>query len=99
MIIVKGELRLKDEGRDGALDAIRTVIAATRPEDGNVTCVYGVDVDEPDLVHIYEEWESQDAINAHMGTPHMAEFMGAIGTAVAAVSITSHEVTNSTKMM
>ena len=34
---------------------------------------------EPGLIRVYEEWESQAHLDAHMNTPHMAAWRAALG--------------------
>ena len=36
---------------------------------------------DPNLLHVAEEWSSEEAIDAHMQSPHMAELLGALGSA------------------
>ena len=31
------------------------------------------------MVHVFEKWADADALAAHFGTDHMAEFQGAMG--------------------
>jgi quinol monooxygenase YgiN len=38
---------------------------------------------DPDVLLVLEEWESQEALDAHMATPHFQEFIGRIGAALA----------------
>jgi quinol monooxygenase YgiN len=87
MIIVNGTVRFGAGRLAGLKEALARNIEATRAEPGCLFYHYGVDVEDADLVHVSEQWESESAIDAHMGTPHMAEMMGAIGGAIEAVSI------------
>ena len=91
MIIVTGTARFGAGKLAGLGDALARNIAATRAEAGCLAYSYGVDVLEPDLLHISEQWESMEAIDAHMAAPHMAELMGAIGPAIEAVSVKAYE--------
>jgi quinol monooxygenase YgiN len=38
-----------------------------------------VDVLDPNLLHVTEEWASEEAIDAHMQSPHMAALFAALG--------------------
>jgi quinol monooxygenase YgiN len=38
---------------------------------------------DPDELLVLEEWESQEALDAHMATPHFQAFIGRIGAALA----------------
>ena len=41
---------------------------------------FSADLEDDAVVHIFEEWESQEALDFHFKTPHMAEFQAKIGT-------------------
>ncbi|HYJ30204.1 MAG TPA: putative quinol monooxygenase [Allosphingosinicella sp.] len=88
MIIVTGTARFGE----GEIERLRADfaanIAATRAEDGCEHYAYAVDVSEPNLLHITERWRDEAAIDAHMGSPHMARFMAVLGEAkIEALSI------------
>ncbi|HYI64504.1 MAG TPA: putative quinol monooxygenase [Allosphingosinicella sp.] len=92
MIIVKGEVRFGA----GELARLKPVfeknIAATRAEPGCAAYAYAVDISDPDLLHVAEEWSDEEAIAAHMAAPHMAELMGALGSAkLKGISINAYE--------
>jgi quinol monooxygenase YgiN len=91
MIIVNGTVRFAAGRIDGLRAALTRNVAATRAEAGCLSYSYAVDVEDPDLVHVSEQWESEAAIDAHMAAPHMAEMMGAVGPAIEAVSIKAYE--------
>ena len=43
-------------------------------------------------MHVVEEWSDEDAVNAHMNTPHMADLMTALGSAkIEAISVNAYE--------
>ena len=91
MIIVNGTVRFGAGKLAGLKEALARNIAATRAEAGCLSYAYGIDVEDEDLVHVSEQWESEAAIDAHMGAPHMAEMMAAIGGAIEAVSIKAYD--------
>lgn len=100
MIIVTGHLTIDPAKRQIAEDAIAAAVTATTAEPGDVDYRFSFDVGDPARINILEMWQDQAAVDAHMGTPHLAEFMAAIGPAVAGeVSITAHEVSTSTKLI
>lgn len=91
MIIVNGTVRFAAGKLGGLREALARNIAATRAEPGCLSYSYGIDVEDPDLIHVSEQWESEAAIDAHMAAPHMAEMMAAIGPAIEAVGIKAYE--------
>ena len=92
MIIVTGQVRFAEGEIERLTPAFRMNVHATRGEAGCARYAYGVDVADPNLMHIVEEWSDEEAVNAHMNTPHMAELMTALGTAkIEAISINAYE--------
>ena len=81
MIIVTGEVRFA-EGEIGRLkEAMAKNIAATRAEPGCARYHYGIDLLDPNRIVVSEEWSDETALDEHMQSPHMAEFMAAFGAA------------------
>ncbi|HEX6375725.1 MAG TPA: putative quinol monooxygenase [Allosphingosinicella sp.] len=94
MIIVNGTVRFGAGEIDRLRDAMARNVAATRAEDGCEHYAYGVDVSDPNLLHVAERWRDDAAIERHMATPHMAEFMTEVGASqVEAISIKAYEAT------
>ncbi|WP_395612901.1 putative quinol monooxygenase [Allosphingosinicella sp.] len=92
MIIVTGQVRFADGEIQRLTPAFRMNIQATRAEPGCARYAYGVDIADPNLMHVVEEWSDEDAVNAHMNAPHMAELMGALGSAkIEAISVNAYE--------
>jgi quinol monooxygenase YgiN len=78
MLIVAGEVVVEEGAIDSVRDALRTMEEETRKEDGCQTYVFSVDINTPTTMRIFERWESQEALSAHMKTPHMATFGAAV---------------------
>ena len=81
MIIVIGTVTAEAKDVHAARAALVKMQDATRSENGCVSYGFSIDVGDASKILITERWESMDALNAHMKTPHMAEF----GKAVAAI--------------
>ena len=56
------------------VEAIKTMVAASRAEDGCYTYTFAQDLSDPDTLIIYERWRDQEALAAHGASAHMAEF-------------------------
>ena len=92
MIIVTGQVRFAEGEIARLTPAFRMNVHATRGEAGCARYAYGVDVADPNLMYIVEEWSDEEAVNAHMNTPHMAELMQAMGSAkIEAISVNAYE--------
>jgi quinol monooxygenase YgiN len=79
MIIVSGTIRIDPADAEKAAEAATAVAKASRAEEGCSAYGFWQDLNDPGLYRVFEEWASQEAIDQHMATPHMAEFMGAMG--------------------
>lgn len=84
MIVVAGTVRIRPETRAAAVAAARTMAAATRLEPGCVAYRFAFDLDDPDCVHLFEEWTTAEALASHFATPHMAAFQAQLGGLIAA---------------
>ncbi|NNC73360.1 MAG: antibiotic biosynthesis monooxygenase [Sphingomonadaceae bacterium] len=81
MIIVEGWVKLAEGELDKLHDAATTMMAETRKEEGCLLYVFTREIENPDTMRISERWASQEAIDAHGKSAHMAEFNKAIGGA------------------
>ncbi len=73
-LIVAGTVRVPPENLDGLRPHMTAMMAASRAEDGCLAYGYAEDVTRPDLIHVFEVWRDQAALDAHFKTPHMAEW-------------------------
>jgi len=79
MLIVAGRIRLDPARREDAIASSLDVMTATRAEPGCISYTFSADLSDPGVFHLFEEWESQEALDAHFKTPHMATFQAAMG--------------------
>jgi quinol monooxygenase YgiN len=93
MLVVAGTITL-DPAKRGLIDAaFEKMRAATLQEPGCIEYQAYADRNDPGTVFMFEKWESQDALNAHFVSPHMAEFGKAMGEAgVKGMDIRKYEV-------
>ena len=71
MLIVAGTFTTAPGERERVLDLVSDVVTATRREQGCREYVFSPDVDDPDLIRLYELWDGQDELDAHLKTPHI----------------------------
>jgi len=82
MIVISGYIDVADASELTNLhDQAKTMIEATRAEDGNIEYGYAIDMLNPCRMRIYETWRDQDALDAHMASAHMATFNAAVAGA------------------
>lgn len=74
MIVLDVKFNLKDGCHDEAVAAMKSVAADTLKESGCAEYRFALPINEGDPIVLFEEWESQDALNAHFETSHLAEF-------------------------
>ena len=79
MLVVAGHVRIDREKRAEASAAAVEVMSATRDEPGCISYTFSADLHDESLFHVFEEWEAQEALDAHFQTPHMAVFQGRLG--------------------
>ena len=75
MIIVHGTFPVKSEVRDDALELMRQMAVASRAEDGCISYEFYVGLSDPNVLLLFQEWESVDALQGHFETEHMEEFL------------------------
>ncbi len=96
MIVVVGRVATDADKREDLLRVAQAVAVASRAEQGciNYRCYEDIEV-ENDFVFV-EEWESQEALQRHFATPHVADFMRSIvGVIVGPPDVKFHEIASS----
>ena len=76
-LIVAGTVRVPPGNVDRFRPHMATMMAASRAEEGCLAYGYAEDVIEPGLIHVFEAWRDQAALDAHFTTAHMAEWRAA----------------------
>jgi quinol monooxygenase YgiN len=79
MLVIAGTISIDPEKREAAIGAAVEMMEETRKEAGCISYTFSADLSEPGDFRIFEEWESQEALDAHFKAPHMARFQGAMG--------------------
>ncbi len=88
MLVISGIMHISPESRIKAVAAMIRVEQATRKEAGCLTYTFYSDLEDPNVLRIFEEWESDAALAAHFKAPHIAEFR----KAMADVKVLSREI-------
>ena len=79
MIVIAGTITIDPTKRDEAFAAAKVIMKETRKEAGNVAYTFSADLEDDSVVHVFEQWESQQSLDLHFKTPHMAAFQAKIG--------------------
>jgi quinol monooxygenase YgiN len=83
VIYVIATLRARPEKLPQLLDAARTVIAATRKEDGCLFYDLHQSVTDPASLVFVERWTSREALQGHFEAAHMVPWRAAAAECVA----------------
>jgi quinol monooxygenase YgiN len=99
-ILVTGTIDLDPANRDQAIKTFTECMTATRAEEGCEHYSFSADVEDPGRFHVSEQWASQEAMDTHMATPHLAALMGAMGSlGVTGASLTKWDGATASKLM
>ena len=78
MIIVTAAARLRPDTRDEALAAALRMQETAAQEPGCQEYRFWTAIDDPDSLLLFERWDDDAALEAHLAAPHTREFGGAI---------------------
>src|ERR1700722_11525550 len=67
MLIVAGTITVEPGKRDAFLESREASIKATRSEPGCIEYGFAADSLEPDVVRVFERWETKEALATHLG--------------------------------
>lgn len=99
MIVIAGTVPLKPEARAEAIAVARTMVAATRREPGCRAYRFSLDLDDQNLVCIFEEWEDAEALAAHFASDHMRVFREQLPRLIAGVpALRRYEIASAAAM-
>ena len=76
MIIIHGSFPIKSEGREEAIKKMQEMARFSRQESGWITYEFYVGLSNPNLVLLFQEWSSVEALESHWETDHMKTFLG-----------------------
>ena len=78
MIVVSGIVEIGAASVEAAVSAAAEMARATREEVGCISYAFYQDVESSGRFRVFEEWESEEALQAHFKAPHMATFQQAL---------------------
>jgi quinol monooxygenase YgiN len=96
MIVAIGRVQTDEEKRAELIRIGQAVAAASREEPGCIS--YGIyqDTEDENAFVFVEQWESEEALQTHFGTAHVAQLMAAIpGAIVQPPDVKFHAVASS----
>lgn len=81
VIVVAVILTFDGSNLDTVIAAANRVAEITRTEKGCISYEFFADINRSGRILLFEEWESEETIDAHLATPHLAEFQSALAAA------------------
>jgi len=78
MLIVAGPLSVSPEAHAAFLDAAAAVVPPTLAEDGCLEYAFWADPGRPGHFLVFEEWESEAHLDAHLQAPHLKAFQATL---------------------
>ena len=95
MLVIAGTISIDPAKLEEAKRVTAIMMAETHKEPGNTQYVFSGSFTDGGIVHIFEEWESQEALDFHFQTPHMAEFQQKMGSfGIKGMSVQKYEVSS-----
>ena len=99
-ILVTGTIDFDPAKRDAAIAAVKTAMTDTLTEDGCEGYTFSGDLENEGRFIINEQWASQEAMDTHMQTPHLAALMASWGNVgVTGASLTKWDGATPSKLM
>lgn len=78
MVIVKGLIPVRADARESALSLVQTLARRTRSEHGCLSCEVYVQADSPQVIMLWQQWRTLDALEHHFDSDHMDTFLECI---------------------
>lgn len=94
-IVILGHFEIHPEDAAAAAELMAAMTEATVKEKGCLHYAYARHVSQSNRFELSELWESADALEAHFGTQHMADYRaGMKNLRVEKRAVTRYQVTN-----
>ncbi len=99
MIVIHASFPIDPNKRDEALDLIQDLVESSQAEDGMIDYRATTDVNDPNVVRFFEQYEDEDALVSHSQSDHFQEFEEALDDLIAGEpEIIQFEVESATEL-
>jgi quinol monooxygenase YgiN len=100
MIVLNATIPVDPDSREQAIEAATELAQASREEDGVIDYRVAADLEDENVIRIFEQYEDGEAVNAHMESDHFLEFQGQVpGFAGGQVELHRFDVSEKSQMM
>jgi quinol monooxygenase YgiN len=99
MIVIHAVFPIDPDSRDEALEQFETLAEQSRAEDGVVDYRVTTDIEQPNHVRIFEQYEDEAAFGAHSETEHFRTLEEALpGLLVGEPTVTRFDVDSASEL-
>lgn len=74
MLVIRATIPLDPDGREEALELATDLAEQSREEEGVIEYQVATDVEDPNLLRFFEQYEDEAAFGAHAQSEHFQEF-------------------------
>lgn len=100
MIVLQATVPVASDGRDELIEAATKLAEQSRMEDGTIDYRFTADIEEPHVFRVFEQYENEAAMNAHMESEHFETFQDQIsGLVDGDIELIRFDVESTTQMM
>ena len=88
MLVLAGSVRIDPAKRNDGVEATIEVMQESRKLPGCISFVLAADLEDPGVLHVFQEWESPEALNRHLTGPRVEAVrlqLGSLGVCEIAV--------------
>lgn len=78
MLVIHATFPIDPDSRDEALELAQTLAEHSREEDGVVDYRVTTDIEDPNVLRFFEQYEDEASFGAHSETDHFQEFKAAL---------------------
>ena len=79
MFVIAGTIQVDPAKRQSAAEPAAEMMRETRKEAGNIDYAFSFDMGDETTIRVFEQWESQEALDLHFASPHMEQFRKTLG--------------------
>ncbi len=79
MFVIAGTIQVDPAKRQLAAEPAAEMMRETRKEGGNIDYAFSFDMGDETTIRVFEQWESQEALDLHFASPHMEQFRKTLG--------------------
>lgn len=95
MILVHARAQARPDQRETLIAHLVAAARHSRTEQGNTGYAFHADLEDANSLVSIETWETREDLDRHMGTPELAELLGALPDLLTGEpTITVHEVSS-----